>query len=275
MSETQEQGNVNVTNVQGSASVQMENPAPPPAEAVPQIPEGGSEKFWNAEKGEYNWEADAKEKAWQLAQRKDGEVSSEAEPAPEPANEPAPAEAAEEIAEQAGIDIDQFNAYIVEHGEAPQDALDKLSALGIPEGDVQDFVAWRLESAKAHHDTVMEALGGDEGLSKIQEHMRQNYNAEEIAAFEDQLFDTNGWKAIVTRLVAEAGVPVQGNAPMQGANAGSSATTEKAYASDAEFQRDLRDPRYRQDPAFREMVLNRMRATNSGPMNPRSHSGGL
>ncbi|NIV39401.1 MAG: hypothetical protein GWN58_61315, partial [Anaerolineae bacterium] len=127
-----------------------EPPAPTADPATDGMPEGGVEKFWNAETKEYNWEADAKEKAWQLSQKeKTAPAAENTETIPAEGEENNLPDSAEQIAEAAGLDLQAVNEAILETGQFPAEAMEALKSV-FPTLTAED-----LEGYSAYlHDTV-------------------------------------------------------------------------------------------------------------------------
>lgn len=227
------------------------DPSPMGQAGSPQMPEGGHEKYWNSEKGEYNWEAHAKEMAWQQNQK----VADE-QPAPEAEAD----QAAEEAAQQAGIDFNEFNSYVAENREPSEEHLKALEAAGIPPDVVKDYVQMKLEAADRHVSAVHEFLGGETGLANLKAHLAANYTEAEIAAFDEQLANPGTWRVAASYLLAEAGLPQGGRGLIKGQNAPAGpAAGGESFQTEAEFNAAMRDPRYKSDPQYRTRVENALR----------------
>lgn len=264
MSDKETGPNVTVHNMPGAQQAVIDTsatsaPSDPDAPLVsptgPTMPEGGSEKFWDAEKGIYNWEADAKEKAWQLSQRS-GQTAGQGEAAEgaEGAEESAGDEADQQAAEQAGVDLNAFNTYVAENGEPSEEHLALFEKAGISREIVEDYVSMKLDMAETHVRTVQEYLGGETGLALLRDHLAKNFSDAEVAAFEQQLYDPGTWRTTAAFLLQSAGLPQSGKGLVKGPNAAASATSGERFNSEAEFNAAMRDPRYRSDPAFRARV---------------------
>ncbi len=248
---------VNVVNVTPNAAVTVTADVVP-VDDTPKMPEGGSEKFWDGEKGAYNWEGDAKEKAWQLAQKPAAPTAPVAPTAPEapvaPALDPAaPVEA--QAAAAAGVDVAAFNAHVAEHGEVSAEHLAAFEKAGIDPAIVTDYANMKLAQAADHIGSVTEYLGGDHGISQLKVFMGKTYSEAEVGAFENQLMDPSTWKATASMLLAQAGLaPGASSGLHQGPNASAPSTGGERFNSEAEFNTALRDPRYKTDAAYRSRV---------------------
>lgn len=245
----------------GTPDAPATDPAAPLVDdGTPVMPEGGHEKYWNAEKGEYNWEAHARELAWQ----KDQKPADDTPPADggqqaEPTQADADAAAAD-AATKAGIDFDAFNSHVIENREPSEEHLAALEAAGIPRDVVQDYVQMKLEAADRHVAAVHEFMGGETGLANLKQHLADNYTEAEIAAFDDQLSNPGTWRVTAAYLLAEAGLPQGGKGLVKTVNApGGDTTGGESFANEAEFNAAMRDPRYKADPQFRQRVQNALR----------------
>lgn len=251
---------VDVTNVQGSVSTTMtEAPAAEnPLSDAPKMPEGGQEKYWDAEKGTYDWESAYKEQAWiasqQSAQTEDGQDT----PGAEPAEEPAASADADAIA--GVISADDFNSAVMANdGQVPQEVLDGFAAKGIDPAIIEGYAAQMYAAAEQHIESVREFLGGENGIALLQDHMAKNFSAEEISGFEEQLADPKTWRAAAMTLLSAAGLPQGGRGLIKGPNAAPSATSGESFGSEAEFNAAMADPRYKTDPAYRARVETALR----------------
>ncbi len=265
---------VTVTNVAPNAAVTVTDEVIP-ADTTPKMPDGGSEKFWDGTKGEYNWEGDAKEKAWQLAQKPNVAATPPKEPVQPKSADPATTPAAiiaepAATAAAAGVDVAAFNAYVAEHGEVSPEHLEQFKTAGIDPAIVTDYANMKLEQAAAHVEGVQDFLGGDHGITQLKTYMGANYTEAEVGAFEKQLLDPGTWKATASMLLAQAGLaPGTSSGLHQGPNQSAPSTGGTKFNSEAEFNTALRDPRYKSDPAFRKQVednlRNSMNSMSAGP----------
>lgn len=251
-------------------------PASTPAAEPKTMPEGGAEKFWNAKDGTYNWEADAREKAWQLSNLKAAK-----DPAVKQAQSQAGGASQEAInaaTTAAGVDVDALNAAILNGEDIPDADRAKLNSVGLSDELIDSVIATQREVAQAHVAQVEGFLGGKAGMAKLADFVTKNFQQAEIEQFNAQLNDPQRWRATASYLLHQAGLP-QGRPGtiLAGPNAGAPATTVGAYATEAEFMAEFRKPEYRTDPLYRKRVEERLR--NSPALlkagNPRAHTGGL
>lgn len=263
MTDQQTAPEVVVTNVPGAQVAQIDTSAAatpsdpeaplvaPETSGVPAMPEGGQEKYYNAEDGSYNWEAAFKEQAWIASQK--GETE-QAEPAENAEATPA------DVAEVAEINADDFNAQVMANeGIVPEEMLEQFKAKGIDPAIVQDYAATMHQKALDHIAQVETFLGGDTGLANLRDYMGKNFSSAEIEHFENQLIDPATWRAAAMTMLQAAGLPQGQQGIVKGPNAAPSATSGETFGSDAEFNQAMRDPRYKTDPAYRARVQNAVR----------------
>jgi hypothetical protein len=235
------------------------------------------EKFYSADKGEYDWKSHAKEQAWIMehggkpadAPKADGEPTDGEAPAPEGDEEVRAA------VEDAGLDFTVLDTQIAEHGKLTDDQTAALVAKGIPEDTIAGYVNYLSETAKAHVTAVSDHFGGDQGFADLREWAKANLTAEEIAQYESQLSDPKSWRPAADQLLSRAGKPagkradpiVPQDAPKTPATPGQVAP----YANQAEMVTDMRKPEYKNNPAFRQQVMSRARVS-TWDQNPRLHT---
>lgn len=239
--------------------------------AVPTLPEGGVEKFYNAETGDYNWQGHATELAFQQAQK--NQTPADATPAPAPAGDEGTAQTA---VEAAGLDWNELSTQVAETGVLTDDQYAAFEKIGIPRADVEAFVQHRHEAVQTQTKNVTEGFGGEAGFAQIQQWAQANLNDAERDALNIQL---NGptWEIAVDHLRARAGLPPRStgsavSAPNQAGTPSSDAS--QGYASEGEMVTEMRDPRYKTDPGFRAQVLAKAQKSNFDT-NPRAHTAGI
>lgn len=248
-------GNEQVTVGAAATDAPATDNAPMGQGGQPQMPEGGHEKYWDADKAEYNWEAHARELAWQKDQKSAQEANADEGEAIKRADD-----VAGQAAEKAGIDLIEFNEYVAEHGKVNPEHLKQFEAAGIPPESVEEYVALKIAAVERQYDTVIDYFGGEAAKEQLNTFLVKNYTREEVVAFNEQLMDPGKWRATAAFLMGEAGMARPGHGLIKGnnANAGGGAEGEK-FATEAEFNAAMRDPRYKTDPAYRERVTKTLR----------------
>lgn len=258
------EGAVNV-----EATVQQPASGPDTSPSVTPMPDGGSEKFYDAKTGSYNWEADAKEKAWQLAQKSGRGTgqSAPATPKDSQGNRGAAVseEAAKEAVTNAGLDFDAINASIAKGEGVPQDARAALNAAGIPDTVIDTYVGQIEAQAQQHIDSVMGIVGGQEGLKALGEWAMANLPPAEFAELQDAINHPAKAKAALAYYMNQAGMP-QGQSgqtvQVKGPNAAAPGTSgAKPFETEAEFLKAVGSREHRTDKATFEHNMARLRAS--------------
>jgi hypothetical protein len=236
------------------------------------------EKFYSAEKSEYDWKSHAKEQDWI---REHGGKPSDAPKDGEPAKD-APKDGEEltddgvkDIVEGAGLDFAELDTQIANEGALTEAQMKALTDKGIPEDTIKGYVNYLTETAKAHVTAVSDHFGGDAGFADLREWAKANLTADEIAQYEKQLSDPESWRPAADQLLSRAGKPagtradpiVPQNAPKTPATPGQVVP----YANQAEMVTDMRKPEYKNNPGFRQEVMNRARVSTWNS-NPRTHT---
>lgn len=244
---------VDAGQTSGRVFVDPHTPAQPEASpeppAVPAMPEGGQEKYYDPETGAYNWEAAFKEQAW-IAQQQ----QATAEPAPAEGGQDAPgAEPAEPVS------AEEFNAAVVENeGRVPDELIARFP--GVDPEIIQDYAATMYDKAMTHIESVQEFLGGDTGLANLRDFMSKNMERAEIEGFEQQLMNPGTWRAAAMTLLQLAGLPQPGRGLVKGPNAQSTATSGvETFADEGEMIAAMRNPEYKTNPQYRKRVENAVR----------------
>lgn len=244
----------------------------PQQQQAPQRPDWLPEKFWNAEKGEANYEALAKsygelertrsqpqqEPQQQPATRPDGKIEA---PKEEPKDQPNPlteaiARAREEWASGQAVS---------------EDAVAALEAAGIP----REIFDLYLEGVKAQTAANVEAIykiaGGEEAYNAMTTWAAGALSAEEIDAFNSALDNPALREAAILGLQAK----FQKARPSEGNLIGPSGTPAAAgdvFSSKEDYLQAMRDPRYQKDASYRAEVAAKLARSQAAgfSMAPRS-----
>lgn len=274
---------VSVQNVQASQSGDVGLTMEQGKEAAPSDPNTPSadslgvtseqfDKYFDAQTGQYNWQAHAKEAEFKVEQKASQDSKSDQADKTEK-----PSEADERsIVEKAGLDFNALEAQIVENGDIDQAAYDALLGIGIPEDTIKQHIQGIKNEAANHVENVMNAFGGEDVLEKIADWAQQNYTPEEIKALEDKLSDPAEFKVTADMLIAKSGISALADGkPVNAPNASEGGSGGvKGYANQAEMIADQRKPEYKTDPSFRAEVAQRA-AASTWENNPRAHTAGL
>lgn len=223
-----------------------------------QMPEGGHEKFWDADKGVYNWQAHATELQFKIDQKAPKE---ERQDTPDEAN--GEEKAVGNIIEKAGLNEDALLSEITANGKLSDEQVAALKSVGIPESIIESHV----EGVKARLDGVRDSmvahLGGAEAYNQMVNWGNENLSDEGRDAV-NTLFTQGNWKSALTIIQNEYTQNARG--ARQGtllAGDGSVTGDTTIYESKAQQSADINNPKYRTDPAFRAQVARRIAATKN------------
>jgi len=259
-----------VVNEDGSAA-HVGGEEPEKGEVTP-MPEGGHDKFYNKDTGEYDWKSHAVEadfKAKQAAEKA----------AEKPAGEEKPGEGEGDpiktAVEAAGLDFAEIDKQIADHGDLTEEQYKAFESIGIPRERVQGVVSMTKEGLDEHTSAVMTAFGGEAEFNKVVDWADQNMTGAEIDAFDARINNAEQRDAAIAEIRSKMGLPPLAEGPglRAGPNKGGpSVPGEKmAFASQEELQAAIQDPRYKTDPEYRASVTDRA-ARSTYHMNPRFHT---
>jgi hypothetical protein len=243
------------TDAASQAAAEKSNDNPMGEGDKAQMPEGGHEKYWDADKAEYNWEAHARELAWQNEQKTGQEERQETAEKLQETDK-----VAEQAAEKAGVNLDEFNAYVAENGKVNPEHLKSFEAAGIPPEAVEEYVALKIQAVENQYEAVVEYFGGAAAKDQLNQFLVKNFTRDEVVEFNNQLMNPAKWRATAAFLMGEAGMARPGRGLIKGDNQqGGAAAQGEQFATEAEFNAAMRDPRYKVDPAYRTRVQNTLR----------------
>lgn len=222
-----------------------------PADTNP-MPEGGHEKFYNKETGEYDWPNHAKELQYRLENQ-----SGEKEPTQEDTKDSSDDQVSN-IVSDAGLSMDDLGEAIRDTGSIPDEAKAALVAKGIPEELIDSYV----ENAKYRMDNAasesLEYVGGEEEWAKVNQWATENLPPEEQKMYNEMLA-SDGWKSAVDVLKSKmkASTPTgQEGSLVTGSEMGTGQPI--GYTSKAQMLADIQNPLYQTDPAFRNNVARKI-----------------
>ncbi len=232
-------------------------------------PDNVPEKFWNAETKSVNTEAllasyahlesklGAGSKTAEEVESAAPTTTDEASEEPAEGDDPE-ADKAREVAEEAGLDIPSLEAHWEEHGTLPEDTYTKLASVGVDKALVDEFVAYRVSQGAVIRAEMLGAVGGEEAVNKMTEWAGQNWNKDQIDAFNDAANSKSrgrieqALKALKADYDKAKGVAPKLLKPT------TTQTKGGAYGSLEELLRDQAKPEYRSDPAFRQAVIEKL-----------------
>lgn len=133
-------------------------------------PENVPEEFWNAESKSVDTEK-------LLAAYAEKAKAPETETAAQAEGE------AEAVAEAAGVDVAAAEAHFLEHGEVSEADYEKFAKAGIDKATVDEFVTLRKAQAEAVRADMLNAVGGEEAVSKMLTWAGANWSEAQANAF--------------------------------------------------------------------------------------------
>jgi hypothetical protein len=221
---------------------------------VAPMPEGGYEKFYNKDTGEYNWQNHAKELQYRL---ENGGKTPEVTPEEQAEVEATTEDAASDIVLKAGLSPDDLRQQIESTGSLSEEAFAALEAQGLRRDLVQTYVdnmVYRLEQTQAE---AMTYAGGQDEWDKLSAWAETNLPDSEKIRY-NELLATPEWKVAIDALRMRRDTAI-GEPNLIGGN-NNLAGSQFGYRSKSEMKRDMSDPRYASDPAFRKEVMQKIQS---------------
>ena len=216
---------------------------------VEAMPEGGFEKFYNAETGAYDWPNHAKELQYRLDQKAQPEQPKEETP---------------EVTE-GSLDWDAIGADVNQSGKLSDTNRKALNASGIPDDVIDQYLDLLNVGQEFSQQRTIEYAGGEESLNGMFEWAGNNLSEEEISNY-NEILDSPNWRMAIDSLRVASGIDgkgvtqsVSGPQLVEGEAAGASG---QAFTSKQQMIDAMSDPRYKSDPAFRNQVRLRVGRSN-------------
>lgn len=212
----------------------------------PQRPEHIPEKFWNAEKGEADYEAMAKSYAElekklseKPADKKEGEKADDKK-----------GEATEPAALR-----EKANAEFAEKGDLSAETYAEYEKLGVTREQIAGYIEGQKAVMALRQREAFDTAGGEDQYKAMIAWAKSAYTPAEIEAYDnavigstDAAVRTNAIKNLAARYEAENGK--DGN--LQGGT--NSASVGDHFKSKAEMVKAMSDPQYKKDAAYRAQV---------------------
>lgn len=261
-----EQGETEITPGSEEYNRQMaerfNNPEMPEGQAeevppLPQMPEGGQDKFYDAATGAYDWESHAKELQFNASGRQKPEAQSEEQPElQKPQIEQPEAEQVNSIVNAAGLDEKALQQKIQSDGDLTAEDYAALAKVGVPEGLARTYVENLTFRMQAERASAYDYAGGEENWGKMSEWAVENMTEGEVSGLNNML-DGPDWKLAMDAMKARMGPTlvetepqfVKGQ-PVRGSSLG--------YRSKAEMKSDMASAEYTTSPQFRQEVMQKM-----------------
>lgn len=223
---------------------------------VAAMPETGSEKFYNAETGEYDWENHAKELAYRLEQSKPKQEGADVE---DKSGDVEPdQQEVKDIYTAAGLKQSDLEQSLQENGDITEDQYDALAKAGVPRELVEGYVSNLMYRREGQTKEAKAYAGGEEAWEQLSNWAQQSLTESEITEYNSLLAGPNwriGLDAMKVRMNANA---PNANEPRLVTGEQSQVGSTFGYRSKNEMKADMSKPEYQTDPAFRQQVMQKI-----------------
>jgi hypothetical protein len=208
------------------------------------MPENGQEKFWDADKGVYNWEGHAREAEFN---------ANRAQPKQEPGQEtipPAPT----------GIDFPKYSDEFAQLGYLTEESYEELEAQNVPRQVVDQYIEGAKATVSEFRSHAHSLVGGEQNYTAMAAWAKQNVSAQDQAIFNADV-EVPGdaadaaIKGLFARYLLENGM----SANYVEGGGGSPVSSADGYGSQEQMMEDMSKKEYKQDPSFRAMVKEKVR----------------
>lgn len=225
---------------------------------VPALPEGGSEKFYNKETGEYDWKAHATELQYKLDQRGKGDEPKPEDQSEEDAPKDGSDQEVQDVVQRAGLDIDTLRSQIIESGNIDAEAKAALVKSGVPEVLIDEYVSLASAHLEAQTAKAIEYAGGEEAWREMHDWAAQNLSDAEKERV-NAMLRSEEWALAIDTIRVRAGAQARPEPRnVRGTQSGRSAVS--GYTSRSQMVADMQSEKYRSDAAFRIEVERRIAA---------------
>lgn len=249
---------------QGQDAQDQNDPDPIPK---PAMPEGGREKFYNAETGEYNWQAHAIEAEYNAkrGEAKDDKAADDGQK--QQADPGQQTEIAKQTAE-AGLNIEDVKKSVIETGditaEQRQAYKDKFN---VDDAFIDDYIEGVVAKAAIGEQRVrdqVEFFGGESQWDKVSEWAAGNLSDAKKEYF-NKAFNSGDWKEAAAEMKSafESAVGKQPGTTIQGDNVQAGSAT--GYKNRAEMHKAISSPEYWTDPEYRAKVAAKVAVSQFDP----------
>jgi len=167
-----------------------------------------------------------------------------------------------EAAPQGNLLLDSYAKEYAENGSLSEESIKKLSAQGIPEGIVNNYLEGLNAISERQAQQIYGLVGGEEQYTSMMEWASESLEESEIDAFNSIMAQKNpasmqmAVRGLRARFEQENGKPGR---LIQGETTGVSGGS---FRSVAEVVEAMKDPRYKKDPAYRRDVEARLSNSN-------------
>ena len=217
------------------------------------IPEGGLDKFYNKESGEYEWANHVTELEYRLEQKQTAATEPSSE-SPSESTETPPTLDWDKIA----TDFSSNNTLSEEHRKS-------LNSAGIPDDIINHYLELHTVGQEFSQQRTIEYAGGEENINAMFDWARGNLSEEEVSNYNDILNSPN-WRMAIDSLRVSSQVDGAGADPSSRSpslvEGEMSRVSGAAFPSKQQMIEAMADPRYKSDPAFRNQVRLRVGRSN-------------
>lgn len=231
------------------------------SENAPARPDYIPEKFWDG-----NLESSAKKMSasYSELEKKIGTPpAKETTSASDPNTSPDTTESTEEVKkelESRGLDFDSLSSKFSENGKLEDEDYTLLESKGIPRTYVDAFIAGQSALADSTRTELFAAAGGEDRYGDMIAWAKDNFNEEQIAAYNKTMESGDKNSAILAIRGLRAsfegkegtgpGTRIEGDTP--------SVNSGERYNSRAEMIADMGSEQYKKDEAFRQRVAKKL-----------------
>ena len=221
---------------------------PPPAA----MPEGGVDKFYNKQTGEYNWAAHAREAEYRLGQYRN--QTQEPDPTQQQYEDQQQNTGVQQPWERAGLNGQELAQKIMAQGDITPEDYAALEAAGYPRDFARSYIEGMVARIDGQIDEQINYVGGEQEWESLRQWAVTNLDGTEQQRIENLL--RTDYRSAVDLLRFRRGTVA--NEPDL-INGDGGFGNSFGYRSKAEMKNDMADPRYMKDPMFRQQVAQRMR----------------
>lgn len=214
----------------------------------PQRPDHIPEKFWNAEKGEADYEAMAK--SYAELEKKLSEKPAEKKDGEKPNDDKAKTAEGDPAALR-----EKANTELTQNGKLSEDTYAAYEKIGITRDQIDGFIEGERAKATLRQHEAFAVVGGEDNYKAMVTWAKSALTAAEVEAYDrdvltgkDAAVRTNAIKGLAARYEAENGKDGQLLSGAGGAGTGDH------FKSKAEMVKAMSDPQYKKDAAYREQV---------------------
>ena len=229
---------------------------------APAKPDSVPEKFWNAEKGEVDFEAwgqstqELERKLSGQSQDDDDKKAGKDDKGTDEGDDKTP----DELPEGSTLKPDDFNKYsqeFAENGELSDDTYGALEKAGIPRDYVDSYIAGQKAQQSMQEAQVLERSGlkTRDNFDRAIEWAKANMPEADLEAYNTEVSSKDA--ARVTAAVKSLGESfrnAKGSTESTLLNGDGGSPSADVFESSAQVVKAMSDPRYKSDPAYRKEV---------------------